>query len=121
MVELSQQSRVEPPLSVRAEYAPFVNFAMQQNAVPLLSALVVTNFSDKQATDDIPLGQPSDLNVTMLVDPHNRVVLHASCFEAVGLQFIVVDDLGQHLAGDFNELHSYLRCFPVFPCRGTLC
>lgn len=50
MVELSQQSRVEPPLSVRAEYAPFVNFAMQQNAVPLLRALAVTNVSEKQAT-----------------------------------------------------------------------
>lgn len=50
MVELSQQSRSEPPLSVRAEYAPFINFAMQQNAVPLLRALSVTNLSDKQAT-----------------------------------------------------------------------
>ena len=50
MVEFSQQSRVEPPLSVQAEYAPFVNFAMQQNAVPLLRALAVTNCSDKQAS-----------------------------------------------------------------------
>ncbi|MFH0730223.1 MAG: hypothetical protein V2B19_28245 [Pseudomonadota bacterium] len=33
-----------------AEYTPFVNFAMQQNAVPLLRALAVTNLSDKQAT-----------------------------------------------------------------------
>ncbi len=49
MVELSQKSSEEPPLSVRVEYAPFVNFAMQQNAVPLVSALVVTNFSDKPA------------------------------------------------------------------------
>jgi hypothetical protein len=50
MVELSQQSRTESPLSVRTEYTPFVNFAMQQNAVPLLRALAVKNFSDKQAT-----------------------------------------------------------------------
>jgi len=50
MVELSQQSRTESPLSVRTEYTPFVNFAMQQNAVPLLRTLAVTNFSDKQAT-----------------------------------------------------------------------
>ena len=50
MVELSQQSGAESPLSVRVEYTPFVNFAIQQNAVPLLRALAVTNFSDKQAT-----------------------------------------------------------------------
>ena len=51
MVELIQQSRVETLLSVDAEYAPFVNFAMQQNAVPLLRALSLTNFSDKQANN----------------------------------------------------------------------
>ncbi|MBI5590755.1 MAG: hypothetical protein HY881_09755 [Deltaproteobacteria bacterium] len=50
MVELSQQSQMESPLSVRVEYTPFINFATQQNAVPLLRALAVTNFSDKQAT-----------------------------------------------------------------------
>lgn len=50
MVELPQQSREESPLSIKAEYTPFVNFAMQQNAVPLLRALAVTNLSDKQAT-----------------------------------------------------------------------
>ncbi|HOG17303.1 MAG TPA: DUF3320 domain-containing protein [Syntrophales bacterium] len=50
MIDLSQQSRAESPLSVKAEYTPFVNFAMQQNAVPLLRALAVTNFSEKQAT-----------------------------------------------------------------------
>ena len=37
MVELSQQSLAEFPLSVKAEYTPFVNFAMQQNAVPAAS------------------------------------------------------------------------------------
>jgi very-short-patch-repair endonuclease len=50
MDDISQQSRVEFPLSVRAVYAPFVNFAMQQNAIPLLRSLVVMNSSDKEAT-----------------------------------------------------------------------
>ena len=50
MGELSQQSYAESQLSVEAEYTPFVNFAMQQNAVPLLRALVATNSSNKQAT-----------------------------------------------------------------------
>lgn len=50
MVELPQESQAESPLSVRVDYSPFVNFAMQQNAVPLLRALAVTNSSDKQAT-----------------------------------------------------------------------
>ena len=50
MAELSQRSQAESLLSIRAEYTPFVNFAMQQNAVPLLRALAVTNFSAKQAT-----------------------------------------------------------------------
>lgn len=49
MIESSQHSRLASPLSVRAEYEPFVNFAMQQNAVPLLRALVVANSSEKQA------------------------------------------------------------------------
>lgn len=51
MVELPKQSQVEPPLSVVAEYTPFINFAMQQNAVPLLRSLAVTNLSDKQASN----------------------------------------------------------------------
>jgi very-short-patch-repair endonuclease len=50
MVELSQQSLAESSLSVKPDYTPFVNFAMQQNAVPLLRALTVTNISDKQVT-----------------------------------------------------------------------
>ncbi len=50
MVKQSEQSAVKSPLSVRVEYAPFVNFAMQQNSVPLLKALSVTNLSDKAAT-----------------------------------------------------------------------
>lgn len=51
MVELSQQSQAESPLSISAEYTPFVNFAIQQNGVPLLKALSVTNLSDKQASN----------------------------------------------------------------------
>lgn len=51
MVELSQESRTESPLSVKVEYTPFVNFAMQQNAVPLLRNLALTNTSDGQATN----------------------------------------------------------------------
>lgn len=49
MVETSQDTQTESPFSVNANYTPFVNFAMQQNAVPLLRALVVTNLSDTQA------------------------------------------------------------------------
>jgi hypothetical protein len=51
MVELPQQSQAESPLSVEIVYTPFINFAMQQNAVPLLRSLAVTNFSDKQASN----------------------------------------------------------------------
>lgn len=51
MVELSQQSRAESIFSVELDHTPFVNFAMQQNAVPLLRVLTVTNSSDKQAID----------------------------------------------------------------------
>lgn len=51
MVELSQQSDAVFPLSVEADYTPFINFAMQQNAVPLLRGLVVNNLSDRKATD----------------------------------------------------------------------
>ncbi len=49
MVELSQQSPAGSPFSVRAEYTSFVNFAMQQNAIPLLRTLAVTNLSEKPA------------------------------------------------------------------------
>ena len=51
MVESSQQSQVESPLSVSADYTPFVNFAIQQNGVPLLRTLSVTNLSEKQASN----------------------------------------------------------------------
>jgi very-short-patch-repair endonuclease len=51
MIELQQRSQTETPLSVEVEYTPFINFAMQQNAVPLLRSLSVTNFSDKQASN----------------------------------------------------------------------
>ena len=50
MVDLPQQSRTDSPLSIEADYTPFINFAMQQNAVPLIRALSVTNHSDKQTT-----------------------------------------------------------------------
>jgi len=43
-------SRAEPKLTIKAEYTPFVNFAMQQNSVPLLRELKLTNASDRQAT-----------------------------------------------------------------------
>ena len=51
MVELFQQLQAETPLSVGVEYTPFINFAMQQNAVPLLRSLAVTNNSDRQASN----------------------------------------------------------------------
>ena len=51
MVESSQQSQAESLLSINVEYTPFVNFAIQQNGVPLLGALTVTNLSDKQVSN----------------------------------------------------------------------
>lgn len=51
MFDLSQESKVDAPLSVGVEYAPFVNFAMQQNSVPILKQLTVTNTTEKKATD----------------------------------------------------------------------
>lgn len=51
MVELPQQLQVDTSLSIEVEYTPFINFAMQQNSVPLLRSLAVTNFSDKQASN----------------------------------------------------------------------
>lgn len=47
----ASQSGIEIPLLVNAEYAPFVNFAMQQNGVPLLKALTVKNISEKRANN----------------------------------------------------------------------
>lgn len=43
METTSPPSSPECGLTVNADYAPFINFAMQQNAVPLLRALSVTN------------------------------------------------------------------------------
>ncbi len=51
MVELPRQSPAESSLSIEAEYTPYVNFAMQQNAVPLLQAISVTNLSDEQVNE----------------------------------------------------------------------
>lgn len=51
MVDFSQQPEAASPFSVEADYTPFVNFAMQQNAVPLLRKLVINNGSNGQATD----------------------------------------------------------------------
>ncbi len=75
MVESPQKSSEESPLSVRVEYTPFVNFAMQQNAVPLVKALVVTNFSDKPAAhvvvkvwSDPPITMEKTLSVEA-IDP----------------------------------------------------
>ncbi|WP_319524596.1 DUF3320 domain-containing protein [uncultured Desulfosarcina sp.] len=50
MVESSQLPRTVSIVSVEADHAPFVNFAMQQNAVPLVRMLSVTNSSDEPLT-----------------------------------------------------------------------
>ena len=75
MVEFSQQSRAEHSLSVSVEYSPFVNFAMQQNSVPLLSALSVKNTSDEPATNvvvrlwsDLPIMAEKTLSWPPYVD-----------------------------------------------------
>jgi len=38
-----EQSQGDRPVTIHLEYVPFVNFAMQQNAVPLLKSLTVKN------------------------------------------------------------------------------
>ncbi|MFA6012373.1 MAG: DUF3320 domain-containing protein [Desulfobacteraceae bacterium] len=44
-----QQPFAEPSLVLKTDVTPFINFAIQQNAVPLLRALSVENRSDKRA------------------------------------------------------------------------
>lgn len=51
MVELSRIIPVESSLSIEVGYTPFVNFAMQQNAVPLLQTLTIINHSDNQVAE----------------------------------------------------------------------
>ncbi|GAB6095395.1 DUF4011 domain-containing protein [Desulfatiferula olefinivorans] len=50
MSETSRQPGGDVPLSVMMAYEPFVNFAMQQNGVPLVRALSVKNQADRAVT-----------------------------------------------------------------------
>ena len=51
MSELPEKKTSEFPVALRLECSPFVNFAMQQNAVPLLRAFSATNVSTGRIVD----------------------------------------------------------------------
>ncbi len=51
MPESVELSQAESQLTARVSYTPFVNFAIQQNSVPLLSSLVLMNVSDSKAVN----------------------------------------------------------------------
>lgn len=96
MVELCVPSPATSSHSLRAAYTPLVNLAMQQNAVPLLHTMTVTDFSDKRTNhisvrvwseppllaektprvDDIAAGADytlSDLVLTLLRSPLRKL------------------------------------------------
>ncbi len=53
MILNPQPSPLEYSLSINADCTPFINFAMQQNAVPLLRALSVTNYTGTQVSHGV--------------------------------------------------------------------
>lgn len=120
MVESSQQSRVEPPLSVGAEYTPFVNFAMQQNAVPLLRALSVTNSSGKQAIHVVVRvwsDPPVIREATFRVDRVDAGTSYA--FSDLALT-LLREPLRKHSEREEGHLWIELAADDIPPCRQPL-
>ena len=66
--------------------------------------LVVT----QQATNDFPLSGTTDFHVTLFIDANDGFRSDSGCDEIIGMDFIVVDYLGQSFSGEFYKFHRFL-------------
>ena len=59
----------------------------------------------QEATNDVPSIAPPHLNITLLIDSHDRVSVDTGGLEIIRMQFVVFHYFCQALAGHFYEFH----------------